>query len=132
MSYKKREDIPRAKRTLWSPERGGRTWQRVADKKVQKFSFSPYTAKAHTDYSFYADIEMEQEIESPPGSGKKTKFFTMPVATDTFLGFREQIENGEFAERAGLIVEHMGGGRVKSVEYWRSRERGRRFSKQTA
>ena len=125
MSYKKQESIPRSKRTFWSPEKGGRSRQKIGDNWVKKFAFSPYTAKAGKTYSFYADIEMEQEIESPPGSGKKTKAFTMEVTTDTFQAFRDQVESGEFEEKAQLVVEHMGG-KIKRMEYWRNKAREER------
>jgi len=121
MSYKVLPEIPRAERTYWSPERGGRIWQVIAGTRVRKFSYSPFTAKAREEYTFYADVEMEKEIESPPGSGKKRKFWTIPVLTGTYLEFRENVLSGEAEHRITEIAEVSGGGEVLSIEYWRNK-----------
>lgn len=121
MSYKKIAKIPRAERTVWTPERGGRVWQTVGKARVKKFSFSPYTAKAYQRYTFYADIEMEIEIESPPKSGKKQKNFTVIAFVGTFLEFRNDLLSGEGYQRLADIVESVRGGSIVSVSYWRNR-----------
>ena len=121
MSYKVLPEIPRAERTYWSPERGGRVWQILMGTKVRKFSFSPNTAKAYEEYTFYADVEMEKEIESPPGSGKKRKHWTIPVYTGTYLDFRDNVLSGEAEERIMEIAEVSGGGEVLELGYWRNR-----------
>ena len=121
MSYKKIPQIERAERTFWSPERGGRVWQIVGDKRVKKFSFSPYTAKARQNYTFYADIEMEKEIESPPDSGKVRKFFTVLAYVGTFIEFKQEVLSGETYDRLTSLVESAGGGSIVSVSYWRNK-----------
>jgi len=120
MGHKKLEAVPRSKRTEWSPERGGRTWQYIGDRKVPKFAFSPYTAKPRKTYSFYADVEMAQETEYPGST--KSRFFTMEVTTDTFLKFRDKVLRGEAYENASLVVEGRGGGSIKNISYWRAKE----------
>ena len=122
MSYKRILEIPRAERTYWSPEAGGRTRQKVGGKWVRKFMFSPYTAKARKEYTFYADIVMLKELESPPGSGKKIKAFTVLAIVGTFLEFRNSVLSSEMTERLNAIVGAMGGGEIISVGYWRGRE----------
>ena len=121
MSYKTLPQIPRAERTYWSPERGGRVWQTMAGTRVRKFSYSPFTAKAREEYTFYADVEMEKEIESPPGSGAKRKFWTIPINTGTYLDFRNMVLSGEAEERVREIAEVSGGGDIVSLGYWRNR-----------
>ena len=121
MSYKKIEEIQRAARTEWSAERGGRTRQKVAGTWVRKYAFSPYTARARREYTFYADVEMLQEIESPPGSGRKRKFLTIPAHVGTFLGLRDAVLSGEVMERIRGIVELSGGVEIVGVEFWRNR-----------
>lgn len=116
MSYKKLDAIPR------SPYRvKGRLWQTAGGKRVRKFAFSPYTAKPYKDYTFYADIEMVKPLEYF-NKLEKTKYFSMPVTTDTFLGFREQVNSGEFQERVQAVINAHGGGEIKGMSYWRSRE----------
>ena len=116
MGYKKLEFIPR------SPYRKqGRLWQQVGGERVKKFAFSPYTAKPRTVYNFYADIEMVKPLEYF-NKLESTKFFTMPVATDTFLSFRDQVTSGEFQERVQAVIDAHGGGEIKNMSYWRSRE----------
>jgi len=121
MGYKKIPEIGRAERTYWSPERGGRTWQTVAGTRVKKFSYSPFTAKAYQEYTFYADVEMEVEIESPPNSGKKRKHFTFPAYVGTYLEFRDAVLSGEIMERLEEIVLTSGGGSIIRVDFWRNR-----------
>ena len=121
MGYKVIPQIQKSERTIWSPERGGRVWQMVGGKKVKKFAFSPYTAKAYTGYTFYADIEMEKEIESPPDSGVMRKTFTVPAFTGTFIDFRREVIAGETYDRLTDLVESVGGGRVIGVTYWRNK-----------
>ena len=121
MSYRRIDEIPRAERTYWTPERGGRTWQAVAGKRVKKFSYSPFTAKAYQEYTFYADVEMEVEIESPPDSGKKRKHFTFPAYVGTYLEFRDAVMSGEVMDRLEEIVITSGGGSIVSVGFWRNR-----------
>ena len=122
MGYKKLPEIPRAERTYWSPERGGRLWQKVAGSRVKKYSYSPYTAKARERYTFYADIEMVEEIESPSSvAGKpafKFKNFAMPAMVGTFLEFREAVRSGEVAEKIEIVSR---GNAIKSIGYWRNR-----------
>jgi hypothetical protein len=122
MSYKKILQIPRAERTFWSAERGGRTRQSIGGKWVSKYSYSPYTAKSGLNYTFYADIEMEKEIESPPESGTKRKFFTVPAFVGTFVEFRKDVLSGENMKRLEEIVVGVGGGNLVSVGYWRNKE----------
>ena len=121
MSYEVIPEIPRAERTYWTPERGGRTWQRIGGVRVRKFSFSPFTAKARTQYTFYADVEMELEVETPPGSGKKMKSFTIPVFTGTYLDFRDAVHSGEVVGKVRDVVDIVGGGNVIKLGYWRNR-----------
>jgi hypothetical protein len=121
MGYKKIAEISRSERTVWSPERGGRKWQIIGKSRVKKFAFSPYTAKAQQRYTFYADIEMEIEIESPPKSGKKRKNFTVIAFVGTFLEFRDDLLSGEGLQRLVDIVESVGGGSIVDVSYWRNR-----------
>src|SRR4030042_204182 len=120
MSYTKISEIQRADRTFWSAERGGRTRQHVGGKWVKKFAFSPYTAKSHHRYTFYADVEMEKEIESPPSSGKKRKTFTVPAHVGTFLEFRDGVASGEIEEKLDTVIGGGGGGGVVKVTYWRN------------
>jgi len=121
MSYKRISEIPRAERTYWTPERGGRIWQVIGGVRVKKFSFSPFTAKPRKHYTFYADVEMELEVESPPKSGKKRKHFTLPVWTGTYLEFRSAVLSGEVMEKVASITEISGGGNIVRLEYWRNR-----------
>lgn len=121
MSYKPIAEIPRAARTFWSPERGGRTRQFIGHW-VKKFAFSPFTAKSRTNYTFYADVLMEEEIESPPGSGTRIRNATIEVVTGTYLKFRDMIRSGEAWEKLNTIVEVMGGSAVVSATYWRTIE----------
>jgi hypothetical protein len=120
VGYRKLPEIPRAERTKWSPERGGRNWQLLGKTKVKKYSFSPFTAKPRTRYTFYADIEMLVEIESPPGSGQKRKFFTVPATVGTYLEFRDEVLSGEIREKLEMLVAGIGGGQIVSVGYWRN------------
>jgi len=123
---KKREDVPKASRLTWSPERGGRTRQKVADKWVPKYAFSPYTAKAGKDYTWYVDIEMEKEAESPQGKGKapvKFKNITMEVWYGTYNSFIEGLDSGEVMEKMAAQVSEYGGGSVLDYGFWRSREK---------
>jgi hypothetical protein len=121
MSYPKIPEIPRAERTYWSAERGGRVWQYVGGKKVKKFTYSPFTAKPKTTYTFYADITMEKEIESPPNSGKKRKSFTIPILTGTYLEFRDEVLSSNAMTRMEEVVVSAGGGSIVSVGYWRNK-----------
>jgi len=124
MGYKKILDIPKAGRLEWSPEKGGRTRQKVAGSWVRKFSFSPYTAKAREVYSFYADIETIKEIESPTGlKGEpvKRRYVTILAYVGTFLEFRDAVLSGEVDERLQALVESQGGGGIADVGYWRNR-----------
>jgi hypothetical protein len=121
MSYPKLVGIPKAERTIWSPERGGRTWQRVAGKRVPKFSYSPFTAKARKEYTFYADVELKVEIESPPNSGKKMKYATVVLTTGTYLEFRDFVLSGEAAQRVKDVVGVYGGEEITGASYWRNR-----------
>lgn len=121
MSYRKIPEIPRAERTYWSPERGGRLYQMVGGKRVRKFSYSPYTAKAYREYTFYADVEMEKEIESPPESGKMKKTMTFIASVGTFIEFKREVILSETGHRLVELVASVGGGDVISVTYWRNR-----------
>lgn len=121
MSYKHIPEIQRAGRTFWSPERGGRTKQFIGHW-VTKYSFSPFTARAYKNYTFFADVLMEQDIESPPGSGTKIRNVTIEVITSTYLKFRDMVVDGRAAARLNEIVEAMGGGSVISATFWRTRE----------
>ena len=125
MSYKVIPEIPKAERLTWSSERGGRTRQRVGGKWVRKFSYSPFTAKAYEEYSFYADIVTTQEIESPPDSGKKKKNITILAHVGTYLEFRDAVKSGEVRERLDALVEVSGGGEIESISYWRNRGEAR-------
>ncbi len=120
MSYKVIPEIPRSRKTLWSPGRGGRLYQYIGSNKVPKFSFSPYTAKANKIYTFYADVELSKEIESPPNSGKMRKFLTMTAYVGTFVDFRKDTLSGEVMERISSLAESMGA-EITSVEYWRNK-----------
>jgi len=125
MSYKVIPEIPRAERTYWTPERGGRTWQVVGGKRVHKFSYSPFTAKAYQEYTFYADVEMEIEVEyeakDPSKASKKFKKFTVPAYVGTYLQFRDAALSGEVMERLSSMVDIYGGGSVLNVGFWRNR-----------
>ena len=121
MGYRKVSEIPRAERTYWTEERGGRTRQKIGGKWVRKFSFSPYTAKARQEYTFYADVVTTEEVESPPGSGKKRKTVTLVAYVGTFLEFREAVKSSEVLSRLGALVEVTGGGEVEEISYWRNR-----------
>lgn len=121
MSYRIIPEIPRAGRTFWSPEKGGRTKQFIGHW-VTKFAFSPHTAKPYTNYTFFADVLMKEEIESPPGSGTKIKNITIEVVTGTYLRFRDMVLSGEAMNRLNEIVAARGGIEVVSTTYWRTRE----------
>lgn len=126
MSYKKIPEIPRSEKTYWSPERGGRIRQRIGGKWVDKFAYSPFTAKAREIYTFYADVEMAQEIESPPESGRKKKFITVPICRGcTYLEFRDKVLSGEAMDDIIFVTETSGGGSVVDVTYWRNRMESR-------
>ena len=115
MSYPKLEFIPKSKRCV------GRKFQDIGGKKVAKFAFSPFTAKSEQRYTFYADVEMEIAIDSPPGSGKKRKFLSTPVVVGTYLEFRDQVVSGEVMEKINVLVTQLHGGSVVSVSYWRNK-----------
>ena len=121
MSYKKIAEIPKAEKLTWTPERGGRTRQKIGGEWVPKYAYSPFTAKPRELYAWYADIEMEKEIESPPGSGKKIKHFTMEVFRGTYLGFKEEVLSGMTEDKMAAVVDAAGGGAVMSYGYWRNR-----------
>lgn len=121
MSYKRIPEIPRAERTYWSSEAGGRTRQRVGGKWVRKFSFSPYTAEPRERYTFYADIEMVKELVYEGMKGKppfRVKHFVMPAYVGTFREFKEEVLSGRVAERISFVSH---GEAIKSVSYWRNR-----------
>lgn len=121
MGYRKISEMPRAGRTFWTPETGGRTRQYIGHW-IPKYSFSPFTAKARIRYAFYADVLMLQEVESPPGSGKKTRSLTIHLMDGTYLAFRDYTLSSEAMSRISEIVEVYGGESVTSVGYWRSKE----------
>lgn len=118
MSYKKIDQIPRAEKTYWSPERGGRKWQKVAGKRVPKFSYSPFTAKAYKEYTFYADVEVRSEVEY---AGKKIKHATVVVMTGTYLEFRDFVVSGEAEQRVMEVIKVYGIEDVVGIGYWRNR-----------
>ena len=120
MSYPSSLEIPRASRTFWSKERGGRTRAFIGHW-VSKFAFSPFTAKAYTNYTFYADALMKEEIESPPGSGTKIRNITIEIVTGTYLKFRDMVLSGEAWKKMNELVEARGGVSVESATYWRTR-----------
>lgn len=121
MSYRVIPEISRAGRTFWSPEKGGRTKQFIGYW-VTKYAFSPYTAKAYKNYTFFADVLMEEEIESPPSSGVKIRNITIEVVTGTYLRFRNMVMSSEAMAKMNEIVAARGGVRVVSATYWRTRE----------
>jgi len=124
MSYKKIPEIPRSERTYWSPETGGRTRQMLGGQWVKKFAYSPFTAKAHKEYTFYADVELLKEIESPPGSGKTKKRLSVHVHVGTYLDFRDMVLSGEAYTRIQEIIDFGGveGQEIVGVSYWRGKE----------
>lgn len=121
MSYKKIPEISRAERTYWTEERGGRTRQRVAGSWVRKFSYSPYTAKAREEYSFYADVVTTKEIESPPDSGKKKKHVTLLAYVGTFIDFKRAMLSSEVMTHLSDLVEVSGGGEIEEIGFWRNK-----------
>jgi len=120
MSYKKDSRIPKSQRLEWSPERGGKVRQKVGKSWVKKYSFSPFTAKAHLSYSFYADVEVLKVIESP--AGVETKVITVPVYAGTYREFRDSVASGEALDRITEIVIQSGGEGVVDYGFWRTRE----------
>jgi len=93
----------------------------VGNVRVPKYSYSPYTAKPYERYTFYADVEMEKEIESPPGSGTMRKFVTILATVDTFIEFKKDVLSGDIYDRIVEIVESMGGVNITGISYWRNR-----------
>jgi len=124
MSYKKIPEIPRSDRTYWSPEKGGRIRQMIGGQWVKKFAYSPFTAKARKQYTFYADVELLKEIESPPGSGKVKKSLSLHINVGTYLEFRDMVLSGEARSRIQEIIDFGGveGQEIVGVSFWRGRE----------
>jgi hypothetical protein len=99
--------------------RVGRKWQYIGGAQVPKYAYSPYTAKAHEQYSFYADVVMRAIIESPPRV--KTQQITVFVTVGTFLSFRSMVQSGEAYARVEEIVVAKGGEGIVSLGYWRNK-----------
>ena len=118
MSYRKIDQIPKAERLVWTPERGGRTRQKVAGTWVSKFSYSPFTAKSRKEYTFYADVEIRTEVEY---AGKKLKHATVVLITGTYLEFRDFVVSGEAGQRIMDVVGVYGVEEVTNVAYWRNK-----------
>ena len=119
MSYPKIAEIPRAGRTFWSPETGGKIRQRIGGSWVPKYAYSPFTAKPRKNYVFYADVKMKETIESPPK--KRTKQVTIEVCVGSFLKFRNMVLSGEALQRISDIVIAYGGEGVVEFGYWRNK-----------
>ena len=121
MAYRKIPEIPRAGRTYWSEEKGGRTRQFIGYW-VRKYAYSPFTAKPKKSYTFYADVLMRKEIESPPESKKYVKNVTFQAFIGTYLEFRDAVLSSEVYTRLSEIVTLLGGVEIVTVSFWRTRE----------
>lgn len=124
MSYKVIAEIKRSVKTDWSKERGGRKYQYIGNKKVPKYAYSPFTSKAKTDYTFYADITVKgskyPQATADQDQAEKIGYFTVPVYVGTYIGFRDSILSGEVQEKVEAIAS-VGGGEIIDVSYWRNK-----------
>ncbi len=111
MSYRKLPEIPKA-------ERARKRRQAVGVKVVDRYAWSPYTAEPYHRYTWYADCISKVYVQSPPGVF--TKYITIRVTRDTYLGFRDYVLSGEARKRAEIIIAGYGG-ELEAIEgYWRS------------
>lgn len=119
MSYKPIDEIPKSEKALH-----GRKYQTIGGKRVQKYAYSPFTAKARKRYTFYVDVKMRKPISSPTGKGgapRDVQWVTIPATVGTYLEFRDELLSGQTMQRVHEIVFNMGGEGIEEWGFWRNR-----------